>query len=200
MPVCKFCFQALKSIVFIVIIFVYPLCFVPFPQITGLHEMALTQNSSCEYYTEDSFKNMLAKNQSRLNLKCSTLETGLSFLYMNIRSLSKKFDNLTNFLGQVRVKFPIIGISETWLDDCYHFSDIVGYNFLHKPKVNRIGGGDGLYIGEHLNYKERHDLAVPEDKSAEFLFVEVNRTKEKNIIVGIIYRPPDSKIALAIAT
>ena len=152
------------------------------------------ENGSCEYYTEDSFKNMLAENQSRLNLKCGTLETGLSFLHMNIRSLSNKFDKLTNFLGQLRVKFPIIGISETWLDDCYHFSDIAGYNFLHKPGVNRIGGGVGLYIGEHLNYKERHDLAFSEDKSAESLFVEINRTKEKNLTVGIIYRPPDSKL------
>ena len=106
---------------------------------------------------------------------------------MSIRSLSNKFERLTNFLGQVRVKFPIIGISETWLDDCYHFSDIAGYNFLHKPRVNRIRGGVGLYIGEHLNYKKRHDLAFPEDKSAESLFVEINRIKEKNIIVGIIY-------------
>ena len=54
------------------------------------------ENSSCEYYTKDSFKNMLAENQSRLNLKCRTLETGLSFLHMNIRSLSNKFDKLTN--------------------------------------------------------------------------------------------------------
>ena len=122
---------------------------------------------------------LIAKNQSRLNLKCSTLETGLSFLRMNIRCLSNKFNKLTNFLGQLRVKFPIIGISETWLDDCYHFSDIVGYNFLHKPRVNRIGGGVGLYIGEHLNYKERHDLAFPEDKSAESLFVEIDRTKKR---------------------
>ena len=81
---------------------------------------------------------MLAENQNRLNLKCSTLETGLSFLYMNIRSLSNKFDKLTNFLGQLRVKFPIIGISDTWLDDCYHFSDIAGYNFSHKPRINCI--------------------------------------------------------------
>ena len=44
------------------------------------------ENSSCEYYTEDSFNNMLAENQSRQNLKCSTLETGLSLLRMNIHS------------------------------------------------------------------------------------------------------------------
>ena len=72
-------------------------------------------------------------------------------------------------------------------DDCYHFSDIAGYNFLHKPRINRIGGGVGLYTGEHLNYKERHDLPFPEDKSAKSLFVEINWTKEKNIIVNSIF-------------
>ena len=51
-----------------------------------------------------------------------------------------------------------------------------------------------FYIGEHSNYKERHDLAFPEDKSAESLFSEINKTKEKNIFGGIIYQPPDSKL------
>ena len=69
------------------------------------------ENYSCEYDTEDSFNNMLAENQIRLNLKCSSLETGLS-LHMNIRRISNKFDKLTNFLGQLRVKIPIIGISD----------------------------------------------------------------------------------------
>ena len=72
------------------------------------------ENSSCEYYTEDSFNNMLAEEQSRLNLNCSNLESGLSYLHMNIRSISNKFDKLTNFLSQLRVKLPIVGISETW--------------------------------------------------------------------------------------
>ena len=80
------------------------------------------------------------------------------------------------------MKFPIIGISDTWLDDCYHFSDIAGYNFLHKPRINCIGGGVGLYIGEYLNYKERHDIAFPEDKYAESLFVEINRPGQKKRI------------------
>ena len=151
------------------------------------------ENSSCEYYTEDSFNNMLAQEQS-LNVYFSdfvNLESGLSFLHMNIRSISNKCDKLTNFLRQLRVKLPIVGISETWLDvDCYHFPDIAGYNFLHKPRVNRVGGGVGLYIGEHLNYKECPDLALPVDGSAESLFVEINSTKEKNVIVGILIDHP----------
>lgn len=57
-----------------------------------------SENGSCEYDTEDSFNNMLAVNQIRLNWKCSSLETGLS-LHMNIRRISNKFDKLTNFLG-----------------------------------------------------------------------------------------------------
>ena len=68
-------------------------------------------NNSCEYYTEDSFNNVLADEQSRLNLNCSSLKSDLSFLHMNIRSISSKFDRLTNFLCQLRVKFPIVGIA-----------------------------------------------------------------------------------------
>ena len=113
---------------------------------------------------------------------------------MNIRSISNKFDRLRNFLCQLRVKFPIVGIAETWLDDCHHVSDIAGYKFLHKPRVTRVGGGVALCIGEHLNYKERPDLAFPEDFSAESSFAQINRTKEKNGFVGIIYRPPDSTV------
>ena len=138
--------------------------------------------------------NMLTEQQSRLNLNCNSFGTGLSLLHMNIRSISNKFDKITNFLGQLKVKFPIVGISETWLVDCCHFVKIVGYNFLHKPRVNRIGGGVGIYIGEHLNYKERPDLAFCDNECAESLFVEINRSNEKNVIVGIVYRPPDSKL------
>ena len=71
-----------------------------------------------------------AIKQSTANIDLARAKTGLSFLHMNIRSLSNKFDKLTNFLGQLRVKFPIIGISETWLDDCYHFSWYSGLQFL----------------------------------------------------------------------
>ena len=58
---------------------------------------------------------------------------------------------------------------------------------MHKPRVNRIGGGVGLDIGKHLNYKERGDLEFPGVKFAESLFVQIKRTKEENVIVGIIY-------------
>ena len=50
------------------------------------------------------------------------------------------------------------------------------------------------FVNEHLNYKERPDLTFPVDGSAESLFVEIKGTKEKNVIVGVLYRPPDSNL------
>ena len=57
------------------------------------------ENCSCEYYyTEDGFNNLLAEQhqQNRVNLNCSCIESGLSLLHMNIRSITNKFDKLTN--------------------------------------------------------------------------------------------------------
>ena len=34
----------------------------------------------------------------------------------------------------------------------------------------------------------------PSDETAESMFVEVNRPKEKNLIVGVIYRPPKQSL------
>ena len=53
--------------------------------------------------------------------------------------------------------------------------------------MSRFGGGISLYIGENLNYKERLDLAVDEVQNLCLL-----KHKEKNVTIGIVYRPPDS--------
>ena len=89
--------------------------------------------------------------------------------------------------------FSIIGISETWLKDSDHFCGIAGYNFIHDFRNQRSGGGVGLYLKQEFEFKRRPDLYFAND-SAESLFVEVERTKEKNLIVGIIYRPPEQNI------
>lgn len=73
----------------------------------------------------------------------------------------------------------MIGISETWLNDASHLSDISGFNFLHNQRPGRMGRGVGLYLADHLEFKHHEDLVFSED-CAESLFVEVNRTKEKN--------------------
>ena len=152
----------------------------------------------CEYYTEISFNNMLAEIKNRLNFNIyndrNSFSNNLSFLHLNIRSIKNKIDNFSNFLGRLNIKFPVIGISETWLDDSFHCVDIPGYNFLHKHRNNRTDGGVALYLADYLNFKLREDLGFTNNKGAESLFIEINRRNEKNVIVGIVYRPPDQNL------
>ena len=79
---------------------------------------------------------------------------------MNIRSISNKFDKLTNFLSQPRVKLHIVGTSETWLDvDCYHFFRYCGLQIFFCINLESIALVEVLaftFVNEHLNYKGEH--------------------------------------------
>ena len=49
-----------------------------------------------------------------------------------------------------------------------------------------------MYINESLAYSVRHDLSVHQN-CFESIFIEIENNKNKNVIVGIISRPPGSK-------
>ena len=93
-------------------------------------------------------------------------------------------------MAEINAKFSVTGISETWLQDISHTVDIDGYNFVHNHWSDRTGGGVGLYLTSGLVYKTRNDLKLLDQQCAESFFIEICRPKEKNVIVGIIYRPP----------
>ena len=59
------------------------------------------------------------QNQFIQNVK-STLKCDLNFLNLNIRSLNKKFEQLTLLLDKIDLCNFIIGLKETWLQDQPH--------------------------------------------------------------------------------
>ena len=144
-------------------------------------------NSSCEYYIEDQFKEMLVK-------KCRTANTKLSVLHLNIRSINKNLSELTDFLQVLDYQFHAIGISETWLNEYSHSVSIENYDFIHSHRKNRRGGGVGLYLGNNLDYKVRQNLKFENSETTDSLFVEVTVPKGKNIIIGVVYRAPDNNL------
>ena len=114
-----------------------------------------------------------------------------SLLHCNIRSLSKHYDDLTLLLTTIGCSFDVIGCSESWLND-YSYVDLFnleGYTLHLKNRPNRRGGGVCLYVKNSLHVKVC-DFDIDDDHS-ESLFIEIN-TKGKNLIVVVIYRPPDS--------
>ena len=54
------------------------------------------------------------------------------------------------------------------------------------------GGGIGLYIHQSCQFRERNDLSINVHDIMESQFVEL--TKPNNIIVAVIYRPPNDKL------
>ena len=121
-------------------------------------------------------------------------DADFSLFYLNIRSLERNFNNLINLLSLLDINFILIGVSETWLNEPSHLLDIDGYNFIHKHRPNRSGGGVGLYISNNLEFKLRSDLSFDDIDIAESLFVEILRPHGKNIVVGTVYRPPNQRV------
>ena len=116
-----------------------------------------------------------------------------SLLHLNIRSINKHFDELQIFLdNQSKQQFSIIGLTETWLSSDtnlpYALND---YDFIVNNRSNRTGGGVALYLSHKFEYVIHDELNMMSD-IVESLFIEISNPQSKNIIIGVVYRPPSS--------
>ena len=152
------------------------------------YNQIITHVESCDYHDEDTFK-WLTKDSK---------DDEFSLLHLNIRSILNKFDDLKAYLNSLEYNFSVIGLSETWLNqnNCTDFP-LPCYHYIGKVRNNKHGGGVGLYVNCSYQFRERDDLAVNIDDIIESQFIELT-TKPKNTLVGIIYRPPNSKVDLFI--
>ncbi len=51
-----------------------------------------------------------------------------------------------------------------------------------------------MYIKEQINFRMRKDLSIFNERVLETLFIELKNNKKESAIVGVIYRPPNSKM------
>ena len=149
-------------------------------------DLHFNTNSRCDYFNEDKLNNILSKDGQS--------DSNFSLLHLNVRSLRNKVDYLTLLLANLKINFTIIGISETWLQNDSHDVDMIGYEFIHKNRPDRSGGGVGLYLSNNCDFKVRDDLSGSDADVMESLFIEIVRSNEKNIVVGVIYRPPNTNV------
>ena len=146
---------------------------------------------SCDYYLEEMFNDKIKK--------CKISNQSFSSLHINIRSAQKNLGSLENYLDTLDHKFTTIGISESWLKDVnMERYGLKGYNAVHKCRPLRSGGGVSIYIQDFLEYYTREDLCY-QNSAIESVFIEIDKDqigKDKNVIIGVIYRPPNSDIYL----
>ena len=95
-------------------------------------------------------------------------------------------------------KRHVLSINETWLDESFSDEEIwlPGFNLLRKDRLNCHGGGLAVYIAEHLSFN-RLDEVNPELMCAdlEAIWFELSQPKSKKLLLGSIYRSPNSDIS-----
>ena len=103
-----------------------------------------------------------------------------------------------DLLFSPELQFSVIGVTETWLNDSSaQLVNIDDYEFVSKCRQNRFhGGGVGLYVLNNQDCKSRSDLEIIDIDLAETLFIEICKSCGRNVVVGVIYRPPDRNLDL----
>ena len=105
-----------------------------------------TQNFECSYLFPNEIESFLSEKENS--------ET-INAIHVNIRSLSKNFDNLLDILIDSNYSFNVLCITETWCTD----STLKNNSNLHLPnfdiilqerKTNKRGGSVLIYIHKSL--------------------------------------------------
>jgi len=116
-------------------------------------------------------------------------------MHLNARSLNKHYDDLSMFLSNLLdFKFTVIGITETWLrPDSPPIFNLDTYDMNRADRIGGKGGGVAIYVQNQTQYKKRTDIHVD---GTEDIFIEIVNKHGKNMIIGVIYRPPNNSIDL----
>ena len=79
---------------------------------------------------------------------------------------------------------------DTWIgEDTLDQVNFPGFNFISNHRQGKTGGGVGLYLSDHFQFKLIQDCKISNPEVIESLFVEISNAHRKNIIVGTVYRP-----------
>lgn len=148
-------------------------------------------DTPCEYESENSFNTLCTKQGHDTH--------AFSTLHLNIRSLPQNHDNLIHYLSTLNHEFSIIGLSETWLNQSTsQLYDFPNDTLVHCCRSNRVGGGVSLLIRENIEFIQRDDLTIhTHEENVESLFMELpafSSPTVKNLILGCVYRLPDTDI------
>ena len=138
-------------------------------------------NCNCDYISlEDAILTKTSKGD-------------LAIMQLNICGLLSKQVDLIRLVNSciTNSKIDIVILCETWLNDTTsHLVNIPGYTYIGNVRQMKKGGGVGFLISKELHYKVCPTFELSLD-CIESSFVEII-TKGRNILLGSIYRPPNT--------
>lgn len=122
------------------------------------------------------------------------LAKDLTLLHLNIRSLIKNMDGLHQLLCKLPIEPEIIFLTETRLNSKSNlgFVQLDKYSFVKKNSFSSAGGV-GMYVKNSLDFNLREDISL-HSVAVESVWGEVNLTNSNGIIVGVVYKHPNTSI------
>ena len=126
----------------------------------------------------------------------NTLSCTVSLLHLNCRSLRKNFQNVENMLNNIKIKFDVVAITESWLSstDDLNLYKINGYEIEYMHRLNKRGGGILIYVKQNIKSTKLTNLSISQAGSMESLALEL-KLKHQKINLACIYRPPSTDIS-----
>ena len=124
---------------------------------------------------------------------------GLNVVHLNIRSIIYKLDQIKMIISQAKI--DILCLTESWLNP--NITDlepsIEGYKIFRQDRINKRGGGILIYIKNCLKY----DSIVPQgvisaSEIMESCWIQLNLKYTKPILLGVIYKPPQTPVGKTI--
>ena len=118
----------------------------------------------------------------------------LQILCINIRSIRHNFGQFQVLLSMLNIKFHIILLVETWLDENINNGFELPSYTSHDIFRNSHGGGVKLYVDCSLQSAKIDNLCNV-NNCFESLFVNITLDSNLTVTIGCIYRIPSSSIA-----
>ena len=147
---------------------------------------------NCSYYDKNEIESLYStiKRRNTPNLTC---------LFNNIDGNASNFDTFVADISQYKMKFDIISIAETNIDEEHRtLYQMNGYTSEYNSKTpdKKKGTGIGMYINDQYQYNRLEHLCKC-SQNLEALFVEITNTEIPQT-VGVFYRPPNGKVSAAL--
>lgn len=128
------------------------------------------------------------KNLNSLKLEQSSLK----LLYMNVRSVQNKIEDISNLLNKINSNTHLIALTETWLKDDTSCLNVNNYNCISVSRAgNRRGGGSALLI--HKSITNYECINTYTDNSISILSVKLN-IENNDVVIVVVYNPPNNQV------
>ena len=148
----------------------------------------ISDNLSCNYYTEDSFLGSYRNLASPLVLN------------LNVQYLQSKFNSLKELLdlySSKGVNFDIISLQEISTIDDSSTLILPGFHpLVYKSRTLCKGGGVGFYVRNDLDFKVIEEYSPFHERIIETVCIEVVFNKSKLYFISV-YRPPGNHPSLS---